>query len=250
MCLLHAILYLLLLNRRTLMKFNQKLSSAIFIRRYKRFLVDVRLGNEDVTVYCPNTGSMKGCFSPDCEVLLSKSDNPKRKYSFTLEMTKPESHWVGVNTGLTNKLVKEALLNAVISEIGVVEKVQPEIKVSKHSRLDFLIYKDGRKVYMEVKNCSLAENGIAKFPDAVTVRGTKHLNELIRLRELGHEAFVLFCVQRQDAKFFSPAWKIDEVYSKTLCKAVDAGVQALAYRADVGPDGIIINQSLSVNLGQ
>jgi sugar fermentation stimulation protein A len=222
------------------MKFAQPLQQAFFLKRYKRFLVDVELANGKViTVHCPNTGRMTGCLSPGCEVLISKSDNLKRKYPHTLEMTKISKTWIGVNTARTNNLVREAIEKEIIQEIGPVDLIKPEVTTSPGHRLDFLLIKGDQKIYIEVKNCTLVENDTAMFPDAVTERGTKHLHELIRLREEGHQAIIFFCVQRMDAKKFSPAALIDPIYAKALHLAVRKGVSVLAYQAKIQPPKII-----------
>ncbi len=230
------------------MKFIDPLQTAIFVRRYKRFLVDVTLPDgTSLTVYCPNTGSMKGCLAPGCEVMLSVSDNPKRKYPHTLEMTRVAGTWIGVNTSKTNHLVREALENNVVKEIGQVDTISPEVTVFPGSRLDFLLLKGGEKIYVEVKNCTLVEDGIAMFPDAVTVRGTKHLRDLIRLREAGHGAVIFYCVQRVDGYAFMPAAHIDPLYAETLRNAMSRGVQLLVYQAEVSPEGIEVGKSLPIN---
>ncbi|MGW8160782.1 MAG: DNA/RNA nuclease SfsA [Desulfobulbales bacterium] len=232
------------------MQFNQQLLPGILIRRYKRFLADVRLDDEQViTAHCPNSGAMLGCSAPGSPVLLSTSSNPRRKYSHTLEMVQAGKVWVGVNTALTNHLVREALENGDIHELGPLDTIRPEIKTSDNTRLDFLLEQRGRKIFLEVKNCSLAENGVAMFPDAVTARGTKHLQELAALRQQGHMAAVLFCVQRGDADTFKPAVHIDPLYAETLARVVAAGVMALAYQADVTPSGIAVARPLPVKIG-
>ncbi len=217
------------------------------IRRYKRFLADIRLDDGQVlTVHCPNSGSMMGCSTPDSRVVLSRSDNPKRKYPWTLEMVRENNVWIGVNTAMTNTLVQEGLENSVIDEFGAIESISREVKVSEHSRLDFLLQAGGEKIFLEVKNCSLAENGAAMFPDAVTKRGTKHLLELDLLRSQGHEAAVLFCIQRMDAEYFIPAEAIDPEYAKTLYAVHAKGVKVLAYRADVKPESVTLAKKLNV----
>ncbi len=229
------------------MQFKQQLQAGILIKRYKRFLADVELADRSrLTVHCPNTGSMLGCSEPGSPVMISRSKNPGRKYPYTLEMVRSGSAWVGVNTSLTNKLVREALENGVVQEFGSDLEILQEVKTSEHTRLDFLLALNGRKTYMEVKNCSLAENGIAMFPDAVTARGTKHLLELAKLREQGYGAAVFFCVQRTDADVFSPAAHIDPVYAETLAKVEKIGVLVLAYQADIGPLGIKIARKLPI----
>ena len=231
------------------MQFNQQLQAGILIKRYKRFLADVELADGSrLTVHCPNTGSMLGCSEPGSPVMISCSENPGRKYPHTLEIVRAGSAWVGVNTSLTNKLVREALENGVVQEFGSKLEILQEVKTSAHTRLDFLLELNGKKTYMEVKNCSLAENTIAMFPDAVTARGTKHLLELAKLQEQGHGAAVFFCVQRSDADVFSPAGHIDPIYAETLADVQKKGVLVLAYQADVGPMGIKITRKLPVKI--
>jgi len=231
------------------MIFDQKLQPAIFLRRYKRFLVDVRLPDKtETTVYCPNTGRMTGCLRSGCDVLLSRSTNQKRKYRYTLELTRPDLYWVGVNTGRTNALVEEALRCGVVKELEKFDRLHAEVKVSAKSRLDFLLQNDDLMMYLEVKNCTLAEHGAAMFPDAVTSRGTKHLHELMSLRGRGFEAGVFFCVQRADAQYFSPADHVDKLYADTLREAAQAGVQVMAYQAEVRPQGIAIAKKLPIKM--
>ena len=231
------------------MLFEQQLIPAILVRRYKRFLADVELvSGKLLTVHCPNTGSMLGCSEPGSPVMISRSDNPGRKYPHTLEMVQTGSAWVGVNTALTNKLVREALENEVVKEFGRLDTIVQEVKTSVHSRLDFLLERGGTRIYMEVKNCSLAESRAAMFPDAVTARGTKHLHELAALKKQGHKAAVFFCVQRQDADYFMPAHHIDPVYAETLVNVASEGVMVLAYQVDVSPREIAIARKLPVKL--
>lgn len=232
------------------MKFNQPLQRANLVRRYKRFLADVDLPDgELLTVHCPNSGSMLGCREPGIEVCISQSDNPKRKYLHTLELVRPGKSWIGINTSRTNSLVREALENGVIKEIPSISTIQSEVKTSAHTRLDFLIHThEKEKIYLEVKNCTMAEGSRAMFPDAVTERGTKHLNELMGLKKSGHGAAVLFCVQRSDTNCFVPASGIDPLYTETLRKAKDEGVLVLAYQAKVSTTEIRIVRSLPVDL--
>lgn len=224
-------------------------SNGTLIKRYKRFLADIRLPDENViTVHCPNSGAMLGCSAPGSPVVISRSDNPKRKYPWTLEMVQQNGIWIGVNTSMTNKLVHEALLNGTIANFGQLTAIMPEKKVSQRSRLDFLLTSVQRETYLEVKNCSLAEDGTALFPDAVTARGTKHLQELMELRDKGFAAAVLFCIQRSDADRFSPATDIDPVYAATLCTAAGAGVEVVAYQAEITPTEITIRREVPVVL--
>jgi len=231
------------------MKFEQTLLPATLVRRYKRFLADVRLADGSlITVHCPNSGSMAGCGEEGSPVLLSKSDNPRRKYAHTWEMVHVNGGWVGINTARTNHLVREAFAEGGVGEIGQVDEIRAEVKVSDRSRLDFLLTQGERCIYVEVKNCTLVENGAAMFPDAVTSRGTKHLEELATLHEQGFGAVIFFCVQRGDGEFFTPAAHIDPVYAATLRRVVAEGVTILAYQAKVEPETIRVTKSLPVRL--
>jgi len=231
------------------MHFNPALTTATLIRRYKRFLVDVELADgSTLTIHCPNTGSMRSCSSPGSPVAMSVSDNPKRKYPHTLEMVQSDGTWIGVNTGLTNRLVAEAIDSGKIAEFQEVSTIRREVKVSDSSRLDLAVSHGEMTTYIEIKNCSLVEDGRAMFPDAVTTRGTKHLQELMALAKEGHGACIFFLVQRMDADSFAPAAHIDPLYSKTLKEAADSGVMVLAYQAEVSPAGIDVVRPLPIEL--
>ncbi|WP_456386984.1 DNA/RNA nuclease SfsA [Desulfolithobacter sp.] len=227
------------------MQLSKTRQTATLIKRYKRFLADVLLEDgSELTVHCPNSGSMRGCSTPGSPVIISDSGNPRRKYRWTLEMVRENEIWIGVNTNLTNKLVHEALRTGVIDDFGQVQTISPEVRVSDRSRLDFVLESDAGQVYLEVKNCSLVENGRAMFPDAVTARGTKHLEELALLRRNGAQAAVLFCVQRADGTWFSPAEEIDPLYADTLRRVSNQGVRTLAYRAEVLPNQVTITEKI------
>lgn len=231
------------------MRFGQTLIPARLIRRYKRFLADVELdGGGLLTVHCPNSGSMLGCDAPGMPVLLSVSGNPKRKYLHTLELVRVGATWVGINTSRANGLVAEAIAAGVVRELAGVEAIRPEVRVSAQSRLDFMLSCGTDTVYLEVKNCTLAKGQAAMFPDAVTTRGARHLDELLALRRAGHRAVVFFCVQREDVEWFSPAAHLDPVYAHGLRSAMAAGVEALAYRAVLTPDEIRLAQRLAVRV--
>jgi sugar fermentation stimulation protein A len=227
------------------MEFATPLIHGTLIKRYKRFLADVQLADgQIITAHCPNTGTMLSCSTPGSGVYLSISDNPKRKYPHTLEMVRDNETWVGVNTSLTNKLVVEAITKGRILEFADIDSVKTEVKTSSKSRLDLLITQHDQLTYVEIKNCSLAIDGCAMFPDAVTARGTKHLNELIRLKKEGFGSCIFFLVQRIDADKFRPATQIDPVYGKTITQAMTAGVQTLVYQAEVSPSGIEVVRPL------
>ncbi len=227
------------------MKLPQVRQVVKLIRRYKRFLADVEL--EDgrmMTVHCPNSGSMRGCSEPGSPVVISRSTNKKRKYPWTLEMVKDGKGWIGVNTSMTNKIVHEALDLGIIDDFGSIVKIIPEVRVSDKSRLDFLLETPEGRTYLEVKNCSLAADGVALFPDAITARGTRHLEELAGLLRKGFGAAVLFCIQRGDVSGFMPAKDIDPLYAETLGRVHRLGVQVLAYQAEVLPSAITIQSKI------
>jgi sugar fermentation stimulation protein A len=229
------------------MKFPTPLLQGTLVRRYKRFLADVILDTGDpVTAHCPNTGSMLSCSAPGSRVCLSVSDNPKRKYPLTLEMIEDNSTWIGVNTARTNSIVAEAIEGHRLAEFRHVLEVKKEVKTSTHSRLDLLVNHSGMKTYIEVKNCSLAVEGRAMFPDAVTTRGAKHLQELVRLKGQGCSGCIFFLVQRMDVSCFAPAAHIDANYATEFDKARAAGVMALAYQAQVSPQGIEVVRRLEI----
>ncbi|MCK5310482.1 MAG: DNA/RNA nuclease SfsA [Desulfobacteraceae bacterium] len=204
------------------------LISGILIKRYKRFLADVQLveTGRTVTAHCPNSGSMKGCAEPGSQVFLSESTNPKRKLKYTWELLQGSGTMIGINTQVPNKLVKQAIENDLIEELSGYDKIKAEIKTSEHTRLDLLLEKtNGEKCYVEIKNCTLVENSVAMFPDAVTLRGQKHLDELEYLVSQGHRGVIFYLIQRMDAKSFRPADMIDKTYAEKLKRAVRNGVE-------------------------
>lgn len=233
------------------MKFATPLQAAILIKRYKRFLADVRIADgTEFTVHCPNSGSMRGCSTPDSQVFISRSGNLQRKYPCTLEMIREGTTWIGVNTMRTNHLVTEAIHEGLISEFREMDSIKAEVKTSASSRLDLLLTKGKRNIYMEIKTCSLVEDGCAMFPDAVTARGTKHLHELVDLVARGNEGVLFFCVQRLDADHFRPAAHIDPLYAETLAYAQQQGVRILVYQAEVSAEEIRIVRSLPFSLAK
>lgn len=235
------------------MKFPQTLVEGRLLRRYKRFLADVKLDNgKCITVHTSNTGAMTGCCTPGSRVWLSRSDNPKRKYPHTWELVEAVPGILcGINTLLSNKLVREAIEAGLIHELNAYDVVRSEVPYGvENSRIDLLLEPgghDGRaSCYVEVKNVTLVEQGIARFPDAVSARGTRHLRELIAMVESGQRAVIFFCVQRSDCHQVRPADAIDKVYGQTLRQALAKGVEALAYQAEVKTTGIKLVRSLPV----
>lgn len=236
------------------MKFLAPLLEGILLRRYKRFLADVALPTGDiVTAHCPNTGSMLGCVEPGARVWLRDAGNPQRKCRFTWEIVEvARSTLVGIDTSLSNRLVREAIENGVIASLRGYDTIRPEVRFgAERSRVDFLLERrDGLdQCYVEVKNVTASvTNGVALFPDAVSVRGTKHVRELMGVVKAGQRGVVCFCVQRGDVAEVRPADAIDPVYGKTLRIAVVRGVEAIAYRALVTPVGIELLEEVPVVL--
>lgn len=219
------------------------------IRRYQRFLADVLLDSgETVTAHCPNSGSMKGCAVPGSRVLLSLSANPKRKYAHTWELVEADGVWAGINTGLPNRIVHEAIVQGEISELAGYAAIRPEVPYGTGSRIDLLLTGDRPPCYVEIKNVTMVEGARALFPDAVTTRGQKHLRELMEVVRRGERGVIFFLVQRPDAASVSPADAIDPEYGRLLRLAITSGVEALAYRARVTPDEIRISCRLPVIL--
>ncbi|WP_267384371.1 DNA/RNA nuclease SfsA [Cyanobacterium sp. uoEpiScrs1] len=219
------------------------LISGILIRRYKRFLADIQLETgEIITAHCANTGPMIGVSKAGSHVYVSKSDNPKRKLSYTWEMINIEGTWVGINTALPNKVIKLALKQQCLLELtGQYTQVRCEVPYgsNKKSRIDFLLTKEGEKapIYIEVKNTTLSQGKIALFPDTVTSRGQKHLKELISLLP-NATPIMLYFINRKDCYAFAPGDNFDATYGQILRKAVNQGVKILPYRFEVTPKGI------------
>lgn len=240
------------------MKFAQALVPGRLVRRYKRFLADVELeGGGLVTAACPNTGSMLGCCEPGSRAWLSRSDSPTRKYRHTWELVeaRPSGRgrgvMVGINTGLPNRLVAEAIEAGVIAELGGYAAIRREVPFGEErSRIDLVLESPSRPAcFVEVKNVTAAvEAGVALFPDAVSARGTKHLRELVRLKAQGLRPVLVFCVQRGDVDEVRPADAIDPLYGATLREAVAAGVEVMAWRAKVTARAIALETRIPVTL--
>lgn len=223
------------------------LVAGTLIKRYKRFMADVLLEDGGaVTVHCPNSGSMKGCATPGSPVLLSRSPNPGRKYPLGWELVHADGFWIGINTGLPNRLTREAIEDGTVVELQGYESIRPEVPYGEHSRIDLLLESQGRRCFVEVKNVTLVEYGRALFPDAVTTRGQKHLQELMRVVREGDRGVIFFTVQRGDGDSVSPADMIDPDYGRLLRLALKNGVEALAYRALVTPEEIRLTERLPV----
>jgi sugar fermentation stimulation protein A len=235
------------------MKYSRPLQRVKLIRRYKRFLADVEWPDGSrMTVHTANTGSMLGCATPDSHIWIRDSGNDKRKYRYSWEISETEEgSLVGVNTGLANHLVVEAIGNGTISELSSYQELRTEVPYGERSRIDILLQQHREAepdCYVEVKNVTARVSDFAIFPDAVTARGTKHLLELVNMVKAGQRAMMLFCVQRDDVTRFRPAAEIDTEYARTLVYAVKKGVEALAYRVDISPEEIRLCEKLPLQL--
>ncbi|HIK37827.1 MAG TPA: DNA/RNA nuclease SfsA [Geminocystis sp. M7585_C2015_104] len=218
--------------------------SGVLLRRYKRFLADVRLeSGEVVTAHCANTGPMLGVCEVGSRVMVSLSNSSKRKLPYTWEMIEVNGTWVGVNTTLPNNIVKMALQRKLIPELAhQYTQVKSEVRLGNQSstRIDFCLTKEQEPpIYLEVKNTTLAERGVAFFPDATTGRGQKHLQELIALTQSRQaKAVMLYFINRGDCKYFDVGRKYDPVYGQLFQQARECGVEILPCRFQVTPEGV------------
>ena len=231
------------------MFFENKLISGLFIKRYKRFFVDIKIKNQIITAHCPNTGSMYGLLKEGNRVWVSKSKNPNRKLKYTLEIIQDKKSMVGVNTHSTNKIVKHGLQNNLIQEFKDIMAIEPEIRFGLNTRFDFLISFKKSKAFVEVKNVTLSrKKKVAEFPDAITSRGLKHINELMKASEKGYKIFILYLIQRNDCNLFTIAKDIDIEYAKALIKAVKNNLKILCYDCKFSSKGIKMNNKINFKL--
>ena len=240
------------------MKFTTPLIPGKLIKRYKRFLTDVELENGDVVVaHCANSGSMLSVNAPGAPVWLSPANDPKRKLKYTWELIQigdaPNAAMVGINTQHPNKIVAEAIEAGEIAELAGYDTLKREVKYGKNSRIDiYLESPDKPACYVEVKNTTmrrdLSPGAPAEFPDAVTARGAKHLDELADMVREGHRAVMFYLVQRDDADSFTVVGDIDPTYAEKLAQARKAGVEVLAYGCDVSPEEIRISRPVEIRL--
>ena len=233
------------------MNFNKKLISGEFVKRYKRFFVDVKINNRIITAHCPNTGSMMGLLSANNKVWLSRSENPERKLKYTLQIIEDKKSMVGVNTHLSNKIVLKALEENLIKDLKNLDNIKSEVKFGRDTRFDFLVSKNNKKIFIEVKNVTLSrKNGVAEFPDAVTTRGLKHINELINASKKGFETYLLFLIQRNDCNQFKIAQDIDPNYYKLLIKAAKKKLNIICYDCKFSPKGIKLNNNIKFKINE
>ena len=224
------------------MRFQTPLIPARLIRRYKRFLADVVLESDgrEVVAHCPNPGAMLGLADAGMRVWLEPNDDPKKKLKFGWRLVELDGAMAGIDTSVPNRVVGEALRAGEIPEVADYKDVRAEVKYGKNSRVDFLLSEPGKPdLYLEVKNVHLRRNGdLAEFPDCVTVRGAKHLEELKNMANQGHRAMMFYFVQRTDCAHFSLARDLDPAYGAAFDKAREAGVEVLCYDTVITTDGV------------
>ena len=231
------------------MNFENKLIPGQFIKRYKRFFVDIKIKEKTIIAHCPNTGSMNGLLKKGNKVWVTKSNNPNRKLKYTLQIIEDKKSKVGVNTHLANKIVHHALENNLIKEFDKKIQVKPETKFGTNTRFDFLITQKKFKAFIEVKNVTLSRiNNLAEFPDAVTSRGLKHINELLKASNMGYKIFILYLIQRNDCKLFKIAEDVDPEYANSLVKAVKKKLNILCYDCKFLTKGIKLNKKVKFNI--
>lgn len=231
------------------MQFPFPLIKGRLIRRYKRFLCDIELATgETVTAHVANPGSMLGLKDPGMTVWLSPANNPKRKLQYSWELVDVCGDLVGINTALPNAIVTEAIETGKIPELDGYDNLRREVKYGANSRIDILLGEDGRPdCYVEVKNVTLKRGGtLAEFPDSVTLRGTKHLEELANMVRGGHRAVMFFLIQRGDCDSFSVAADIDPAYADAFRTAIDAEVEILCYDCHITTSEINIGMPRTV----
>ena len=232
------------------MQFQTPLVPARLIRRYKRFLADIRLDDgREVTAHCANPGSMMGLAEEGMKIWVESNDDPKKKLKYGWRLVDHENgHFTGVDTAVPNRALRAALMAGEVREFAAYSEVLPEQKYGEKSRIDFLLKGDGLPdAYIEVKSVTLSRQaGLAEFPDSVTARGTKHLGELAAMVELGHRAVMFYLVQRTDCTAMALAGDIDPAYAAAFAKARAAGVEVLCYDTQISPERVELGQVLDV----
>lgn len=235
------------------MEFSPPLIQATLIKRYKRFLADMVLEDgREITAHCANPGSMLGLAEPGSKTWLSQSDNPKRKLKFSWELLEVDlgagPQLVGINTAHPNRLVAEALADGSIARLAGYASARREVRYGKNSRIDILLEDEARApCYVEIKNVHLMRiRGLAEFPDSVTARGAKHLEELGDMVEQGNRAVMIYLIQRPDADAFCLARDIDPAYGKAFDRAMARGVEAIAYGCKISSARITVADQIAL----
>ena len=231
------------------MRFCDPLVPARLVRRYKRFLADVTLDDgQTVTVHCPNPGAMLGLDRPGSEIWLMPATSPGRKLPFGWELIRVDDGLVGINTARPNGIAEEAIQAGRIPALSGYDRLRREVPYGRNSRIDLLLEHDtGRPpCHVEVKNVHLKRGSLAEFPDSVTARGTKHLDELARIAAAGGRAVMLYIVQRADCTAFTIARDLDPAYADALTRACKSGVEILCYSCRVTTLGIDVERAMAV----
>ena len=231
------------------MDFESELIPGVLIKRYKRFFVDIKLKNKVVTAHCPNPGSMINLLKSGNPVWITKTDNKNRKLQYTLQIIEINNIKYCINTHITNKVVQESLQDKLINELKEYTLIRPEKKFGKNTRFDFLLYnnKKDKKAFLEVKSVSLSrKKGHAEFPDAVTTRGKKHLENLMLANNQGYESYLMFLIQIEDCKTFGIASDIDPEYSSVFKEASKKNVKVICYDCKFLNKGIEINNKIKI----
>ncbi len=229
------------------MRFQTPLVPATLIRRYKRFLADARLEDgTEITAHCANPGSMMGLAEPGMRIWLEPNDDPKKKLKYGWRLVEhPSGDFTGVDTSVPNRALRDALMAGEVPGLEA-PHVQPEVKYGENSRIDFLLTGNGPDTYVEVKSVTLSrQKGLAEFPDSVTARGLKHLQELTAVKAKGARAVMLYLVQRTDCDRVTIAADIDPAYAAGLAAAVAAGVEVLAFDCRITPQDITLGRALA-----
>ena len=231
------------------MDFENKLIPGVLIKRYKRFFVDIKLKNKIVTAHCPNPGSMINLLDKGNQVWITKSTNVDRKLQYTLQIIKANKVKICINTHITNKIVQESINKKLIKEIKDFNIIRPEKTFGKNTRFDFLLHnnKTDKKAFLEVKSVSLQRRkDHAEFPDSVTSRGKKHLENLINAFQQGYESYLMFLIQIEKCKSFSIAADIDPEYYKVFNNALKKNVNIICYDCKFSNKGIEINNKIDL----
>lgn len=232
------------------MRFQTPLEPATLIRRYKRFLADIRLEDgREAVAHCANPGSMMGLAEPGMRIWVEPNDDPKKKLKYGWRLVEHDTgHFTGVDTSVPNRALRAALEAGEVAGLEGYDSVRPEVKYGENSRIDFLLQGAGRRdAYVEVKSVTLMrEAGMAEFPDSVTARGAKHLAELAAMAQTGHRAVMLYLIQRTDARAFRLAEDIDPAYAAAFGAARAAGVEALAFDTAISPEGITLGRAVAM----
>ncbi|MFQ5622995.1 MAG: DNA/RNA nuclease SfsA [Paracoccaceae bacterium] len=232
------------------MEFERPLVGATLVRRYKRFLADVTLEDgREVTAHCANPGAMTGLAEPGMAIWLEPNDDPKRRLDWSWKLVElPGGHLAGIDTGVPNRVVGEALRSHSVPELAAYGRIRAEVRYGERSRVDFLLSEPGlRDAYVEVKNVHLLRGGgVAEFPDCVTTRGARHLRELANMVAAGHRAVMLYLVQRTDCESFALAEDIDPAYAAAFAAARAAGVEAICHTARISVSGVWLDRALPV----